>query len=128
MRRTSRRFVAIVTLFGLLLVQGSVAAYACTTMFNPLGGLVPAASAGPATDCASMMAMAEAGLCLQHCTQGDDANSTVPAVDVPGPALRGFLCVALAPAAGTVTHRVAARPVARSTSPPPLLLSQRLRI
>lgn len=127
MRRTTRRFVAAITMFGLLLVQGSVAAYACATTFNPQGGLVPAASAAPATDCASMMALAEAGMCLQHCTQGDDANSTVPAIDVPGPAASGFLVVALAPV-GAAYDRVAARPTARSTSPPPLLLSQRLRI
>ena len=128
MRRSTRRFVAALTMFGLLLVQGSVAAYACTTMFNPLGGLVPAASAGPATDCASMMAKAEAGMCLQHCTQGHDANNTVPATDVPGPAASAFLVVALAPAEGAGSNSMAARPTARSTSPPPLLLSQRLRI
>lgn len=128
MRRTFRRFVAAVTLFGLLLVQGSVSAYACATVFNPLGGLVPAASAGPAIDCASMMAMADAGMCLQHCTQGDDANSTAPALDVPAPAASGFLTVSLAPGSNVASIRLATRPTPRSTSPPPLLLSQRLRI
>lgn len=128
MRRTVRRFVAVLSVFGLLLAQGSVAAFACTAIFNPLGGLVPAASTGSATDCASMMALAEAGLCLQHCTQGHDANSTVPAMDVPGPVTSGYILVELSQPSNAISLRVAARPIARSTSPPPLLLSQRLRI
>ena len=55
MRRTSR-MVSIVTLSGLLFVQGAVAAHACSVMLDPRGGLVSTASADASPDdCAGMM-------------------------------------------------------------------------
>jgi hypothetical protein len=129
MRRSSRRLVAVFTLLGLVLVQGTVAAHACTSIFELATGAMPAAAMSAAMpDCAGMHDNADAALCVQHCGQGHDANSTLGTADVPAPALHLFLTVDLAPVPVTASTLAATRPAARSTSPPPLLLSQRLRI
>jgi hypothetical protein len=127
MRRSSRRLVAILTLLGLLVVQGAVAAYPCAVVFES-APLAMSDVNRAMVDCAGMPDTAETALCLQHCTQGDDANSTVGAADVPAPAMCRYVVVAPAALTDTASTLAAARPPARSTSPPPLLLSQRLRI
>ncbi len=129
MRRTSRRLVAIITLFGLLVVHGAVAAHACALMQSPAGALVTAVSPRAVDgDCTADMDQADAAVCLHHCSQGHDANSTGNAADVPGPVLMACLTVAAAPPRLTSSRRAATPINARTTSPPPLLLSQRLRI
>jgi len=129
MRRTPRRVIALITLLGLLFFQGAVAAHACSMVLNPSGTLVPAASINALPDdCAGMMDKAGAALCLKHCGQGNDANNTAASVDVPSPALTAFLVVEPATMEACAISRARSRPAAHGTSPPPLLLSQRLRI
>jgi hypothetical protein len=129
MRRSFRRLVAIVTVFGLLAVQGMVAAHACTASFDATLNLAPAVTMGEGmVDCPGMPDTSETGLCLQHCAQGHEASNTVGAADFPAAALGRYVIVAPASMDFTASSRAAARPAARSTSPPPLLLSQRLRI
>jgi hypothetical protein len=128
MRRTSR-MVSIVTLFGLLFLQGALAAHACSVTLDSRGGLVSSAGADTAPDdCARMMDQAAAALCLKHCSQGSDASNTLTSVDVPAPALTAFLLVESAPEKAFVTSWAPSPPAAHNNSPPPLLLSQRLRI
>ena len=130
MRRSFRRVIATLTVCWLLFAQGAMAAHTCSLMLDPSGGLVPVASTNPPPEeCAGMMDQAAAALCLKHCSQGNDATNTAFAVDVPAPALIGFLVVESAPAeASAVRSWAAPRPAAHNNSPPPLLLSQRLRI
>lgn len=111
------------------MVQGTVAAHACADLFAPAPGRMPMMAVGGAMpDCAGMHDDADAALCAQHCGQGQDANTTFGTSDIPAPALHLFLTVEAAPTPVTATTLAATRPSARSTSPPPLLLSQRLRI
>jgi hypothetical protein len=129
MPRACRRLVAIVTLLGLLAVQGSVAAHPCALKFEAPPGSVPVSPVRHVmADCAGMHDTAETALCVQHCGQGKDANTTLGTADVPAPALHRCLTVEPAPMPVTTSTLAATRPAARSTSPPPLLLSQRLRI
>jgi hypothetical protein len=132
MRRASRRVIAVLTLLGILVVQGPVAAHACSGLFAPATGTMPALAMGAAMpDCAGMHDVddsADAALCVQHCGQGHDANTTLGTADVPAPALHLYLTIEPAPMQVTASTLAATRPAARSTSPPPLLLSQRLRI
>jgi hypothetical protein len=129
MPRAYRRVVAIVTLLGLLAVQGTVAAHPCVLKFEAAPGSIPASPMREGmVDCAGMHDPADAALCVRHCGQGHDANTTLGTSDVPAPALH--LVLTLEPMATPVTASMlaATRPAARSTSPLPLLLSQRLRI
>jgi hypothetical protein len=129
MHRATRRLVAVLTLLGLVLVQGTVAAHACTALFDMATSRVAAAAMSDAMPgCGGMHDDADAALCVQHCGQGHDANSTLGTADVPTPALHICLTLEPAPIAVTASTLAATRPAARSTSPPPLLLSQRLRI
>ena len=129
MRRTSRRIVAAFTLFGLLLFQGAVAAHACKVILDPSGGMVQAASAGASSgDCAGMIDKAEAALCPKHCSQGNEASNTAPTADFPSLALTAFLIVEPASVEPPDVSRALSHPAAHGASPPPLLLSQRLRI
>ena len=129
MRRTSRRLIAVLTIFWLLFSQGAMAAHACKQQFEWPGGLIPAAGASMSSDhCAGMMEKAAAELCLKHCVQGTDSNNTASTADVPLLAPTTFLVVE--PSATQVPARSAASLAlaAHDASPPPLLLSQRLRI
>jgi len=129
MRRSARRLISILTLLGLLLVQGTVAAHACMNLFAQARGTMPMIAMGGAMpDCAGMHDDADVALCAQHCGQGHDANTTYGTSDVPVPALLRFLSVEPAPMPVTASMLAATRPGARNNSPPPLLLSQRLRI
>jgi hypothetical protein len=129
MPRAYRRLVAIVTLLGLLAVQGTVAAHPCALKFEAAPGSMPASTMREGmVDCAGMHDPTDAALCVRHCGQGHDANTTLGTVDVPAPALHRCLTVEPAPIQMTASTLAATRPAARSTSPPPLLLSQRLRI
>jgi hypothetical protein len=129
MRRTSRRIVAAFTLFWLLLFQGAVAAHACKVILDPLGGMVQAASASASSDdCAGMIDNAKAALCPKHCSQGNEASNTASSADFPSLPLAAFVVVDPAPAKTPAVSRVLSRLAAHGTSPPPLLLSQRLRI
>jgi hypothetical protein len=129
-RRTPRRVVAIIALLGFLFLQGAVAAHACSAAFHPSRGA--AVNADPSThDCAGVVGTvnkAAATLCLQHCNQGDEASNTASSIDVPGPASTAFLIVEPASIDAPIVSRTSIRLAAHSTSPPPLSLSQRLRI
>ena len=125
MHRSFRRLVATVTLLGLLVVQGMVAAHACTAIFEAAAEPVPVAAMA---DCTGMHEGADAALCIQHCGRGHDANSTLSTADFPALVLTAYLTVEHAGIPVTAATLAATRPAARSTSPPPLLLSQRLRI
>ena len=128
MRRISR-MVSIITLFGLLFLQGALAAHTCSVMLDPRGGLVSSAGTDASPDdCARMMDQAAATLCLKHCSQGSDASNTMASVDVPAPVLLAFLLVESAPEKAFVISWAPSPPAAHNNSPPPLLLSQRLRI
>ncbi len=129
MFRAARRLVATLTLLGLLAVQGTVAAHPCAALFEAAQASIGASPEHQAmADCAGMHDKAVAGLCAQHCGQGHDANTTFGANDVPQVSLNAFLTVETVPTAVTASTLAATRPAARSTSPPPLRLSQRLRL
>lgn len=130
MRRKSRRTVAALALLGFLFLQGAAAAHACSVVFNPLRGAVVNANAST-HDCAGTVAAvnkAPALLCLQHCNQGDEASNTSSSADVPGPVSIAFLVVEAAAMDAPIVSRASTRFTVHGTSPPPLSLSQRLRI
>ena len=129
MCRSFRRLVAVLTLMALVTVQGTVAAYACTAIIDRATSAMPAVGMVEAMpDCAGMHDNVDAALCAQHCGQGHDANSTLGTADVPAPALTRCLTVEPTPMQVTASTLAGTCPPTRSTSPPPLLLSQRLRI
>lgn len=131
-RPVSRRYTRVVAwwmLLGVFLAQVAVAAYACPQM-----GMAPiefATDAAMAEDCSGSGSKLPAGpsaLCLEHCTSGQQLLDSQPTLDPLHfapltltwvAAIAGELPAGAAPAA---SH------LARSTSPPPLVLSQRLRI
>jgi len=120
--------VAVLTLLGFFGFQWAVTAHACARVFDPSGGLIPApVSQSSASDCA-MMAQVDAKLCLEHCTQGKEASNSVASADAPVPASVAFLTVRPAVAVEMASSGSPFRLHARNNSPPPLLLSQRLRI
>jgi hypothetical protein len=129
MRRSSHRTVAVLALFGLLFLQGAVAAHACSAVFHPSRGAVNAnASTHDCAGTAGTVNKAAAQLCLQHCNQGDEASNSASPVDVPGPASTAFLVVEPASIDAPFVSRASTRLAAHNTSPPPLSLSHRLRI
>ena len=131
MHRLSRRVVrtvAAVTLVGLIVLQGTVAAYACSVSMLPTSAGSAHQGHAASGDCAGMQQQSTDGLCLKHCSQGTDANTTLSAVDVPGMVLTSFVVIEPAARATLEALRTASRPDAHGNSPPPLLLSRRLRI
>ena len=132
MRRTSRRFVAVLTLLGFFGFQWAVAAHACANVFDPSGGLMPAAvSQSSSSDCTKMnlkQNQLPVKVCLEHCTKGKDASSSVASTDAPAPASVAFLTVQPAVAVEIANSWSSPQLQARNNTPPPLVLSQRLRI
>jgi len=127
--RRNRRLSAVVTLLGFITLQWLVVAHACAMQFHPLGALAPVETTAPVAHHCAAADKAPVNLCFEHCSQGKDASNTVQASDVPAPAAIAFLTVpplVLSPPGRS--RSVAAAPALRSHSPPPLILSQRLRI
>jgi hypothetical protein len=129
MDRSSRRAVAVLAMLGLLFFQFALAAHACSLAQRPSPGNAHFASQKVAPDhCASAADDGGAALCIAHCGQGDETTGSTASLDAPTPALCGFIVVAPAGERAGAFVLATLRPAARSTSPPPLLLSQRLRI
>lgn len=132
MRRTSRRWVAIVTLLGILGLQGALAAHACAMTFPSLDD-VHAAAATPSqsSHCAALASKSvpQGGvLCLEHCTKGKEASNAFVNSDAPTPTVAAFLTVpAFAPPA-IANSWSPPQLQSRNNSPPILVLSSRLRI
>lgn len=128
MRQIHRKLYSIVVLLSLLFAQLAVATYACTM---PASGFPEGAEA---TD--EMHGMPCEGevpdrsaLCVKHC-QDDQAASQTQALSFAGHADLAVLYTV--PVGASVilcsTGRPSSAPPRRQTSPPPLLLSPRLRI
>jgi hypothetical protein len=129
MDRSSRRAVAVLAMLGLLFFQFALAAHACSLARQPTSPVVPAAGQTVSHDhCAGALDDGSAALCVAHCGLGDEASGSTASLDAPTPALSGFIVVAPAGERASAFVLATLRPAARSTSPPPLLLSQRLRI
>jgi hypothetical protein len=127
--RRNRRLSAVVTLLGFITLQWLVMAHACAMQFHPLGALSPIETTAPAAHHCAATDKAPINLCLEHCSQGKDVSNTVQSGDAPAPVAIAFLTVptlVLSPAGRSGSS--AAAPALRSHSPPPLILSQRLRI
>lgn len=127
--RRNRRLSAVITLLGFITLQWLVVAHACAMQFHPLGALPPTGATAPAMHHCAATDQAPINLCLEHCSQGKDVSNTVQAGDIPAPAAIAFLTVPAMPALPAGRNgSFAAVPALRSHSPPPLTLSQRLRI
>jgi hypothetical protein len=132
MKAFRRSIYAWIALVGVIFSQLAVAAYACPVL-NPLDELAHAmaASAAPATPCAEMdmhQVPGDAALCAEHCDQ-DKQSVGSPQVPDFQPGL--FLVHVLAPMSvsdSAGASFIQASLLARSTSPPPLWRTGRLRI
>jgi len=131
MRRTSRRWVAAMTLLGIFGMQWALAAHACALALHPTGRLMPVEAAQPVSDhCATMagkVSPQQPGLCLDHCTQGKEVTGTLATTDAPAISVAAL---SIEPAASVQIVNSWSPPQLqfRNNSPPPLLLSSRLRI
>ena len=127
-----RSLFAWIALLGIVFSQLAVSAYACPLQ-NPASAPAQMESKGdmagmPCAEMGMAVNVEQPALCAQHCDQGNQAVGSVPAPDFQ-PALVLLLIVptlSLVEAPGE-TH-VQAPLLARSTSPPPLWRSGRLRI
>jgi hypothetical protein len=132
MRRTSRRWVAVVTLLGILGLQGALAAHACATMFLPPDGSHAAAGLPPSTShCAALASKSVpqgGALCLEHCTKGKEASNASASTDAPTPPAAAFLTVPASAPPAIANSWSAPQLQSRNNSPPILALSSRLRI
>ena len=128
MRRTSRRFVAVLTLLGFFGLQWALAAHACAKVLDPMGGPVPVTVSQAASSHCAMMDQIEVKLCLEHCTQGNEASNSVASTDAPAPASVAFLTVQSVATVEIANSWSPPQLQSRINSPPPLVLSQRLRI
>jgi len=132
MRRTSRRFVAVMTLLGFFGMQWALAAHACARTFDLSSGLTPAAvSQSASSHCATTgpnSDQRQAGLCLEHCNKGDEASGSFAGTDAPAPPTIAFLTVQAFASAEIANSWSPRQLQSRNNSPPPLILSQRLRI
>ena len=129
----TRRWVAAFTLFGILGLQGALAAHACAMTFLP--GEHSHAVASPATSshCAALAPKSTpqgSALCLEHCTKGKEASNTSASAgtDAPAPMSVAFLTVRPSPAQDVANSWAPAQLQSRNNSPPVLALSSRLRI
>ena len=120
--------MAVMTLLGFFGVQGALAAHACARTFDQSRGLMPATISQTASDHCAIMAKVQAGLCLEHCTKGKEASSSAASTDVPAPVSIAFLVVQPVASAEIANSWSPPQLQSRNNSPPPLLLSQRLRI
>ena len=120
------------TLLGILGMQWALAAHACASALDPSGRLMPhAISQSAPNHCATMAGKAspqQPGLCLEHCTKGKEVTGSLVAPDAPVP--MSVAGLAIEPAALTEIANSWTPPQlqSRNNSPPPLLLSSRLRI
>lgn len=127
-----RSLFAWIALLGIIFSQLAVAAYACPVL-NPASASAQMESQRDMAGmpCAEMDRGNDAGqtaLCVQHCDQGSQTVGSAQAADFQ-PALVLLLIVpplSLSEPAGE-THMQASL-LARTTSPPPLWRSGRLRI
>lgn len=132
MRVFRRSLFSWIALLGIVFSQLAVSAYAC-----PLLNVSKATEQMAAKDDMAGMPCAEmdmAGnseqpaLCAQHCDQGKQAVGSVPVPDFQ-PALVLFLIVPTLNLSETPSETYVQAPLlARTTSPPPLWRSARLRI
>ena len=131
-----RSLYAWVALLGIVFSQLAVSAYACPGLnaLNPSKNTakVMAENKRVGMTCAEMgMAdadMEQPALCLQHCDQGSQTVGSAQPLDF-NPALVLFLIVpTLAQTAAASEPFLQAQPLARSTYPPPLWRTGRLRI
>jgi len=126
MRRASRRFVAVMTLLGFLECRGH---WPRTPAPGPSTNRVPDArdnlanASGPLRDHGKV----QAGLCLEHLHKGKEASSSaaVGCARTCCPSLSCSATCCLGGNRGTAGRHPASIP---QQLPPPLLLSQRLRI
>jgi len=120
------------TLLGFFGLQWALAAHACARTFDLSGGLAPAAvSQSASSHCATVVPNSDqrlAGLCLEHCTKGDEANSSFAGTDAPALATMAFLTVQPFASAEIANSWSPPQLQSHNNSPPPLVLSQRLRI
>jgi hypothetical protein len=132
MRRTSRRWVAAMTLLGMFGMQWALAAHACALTLDPTGRRAPDAASEPVSShCATMagkVSPQDPGLCLEHCTKGKEATGSVATTDAPAPMSVAALAVETAAFAQIANSWSPPQLQNRNNSPPPLLLSSRLRI
>jgi len=128
MKRSCRKLYSIVVLLSLLFTQLAVAAYACTT---PAPGFSKGAEM--ADEMHGMPCGGEApdrsALCVKHC-QDDQAASQTQSLSIGGHADMAVLYIVPVGTSVIVsgTARPSSAPPRRQTSPPPLLISPRLRI
>lgn len=132
MRRTSRRWVAAMTLLGIFGMQWALAAHACALALDPSGRLTPDPVAQPASShCSTMAGKAnpqQPGPCLEHCTKGKEVTGSLVTTDAPAPMPVAALAVEPAAFAQIANSWSPPQLQSRNNSPPPLLLSSRLRI
>ena len=136
MKALRRSLYAWVALLGIVFSQLAVSAYACPGL-NPLSSSQNTAKAVTGNAMAGMpcagtgmadVDMEQPALCLQHCDQGNQTVASAQALDFH-PALVLFLIVPTpAQTADASEALVQAPPLRRSTYPPPLWRTGRLRI
>lgn len=128
MKQSRRKWCSIVMFLSLLFSQWAVAAYVCTM---PASGLPRANEA--TDDMAGMRCGGEApdrsALCIKHC-QDDQAASQPqpPSADFQADVAILYIVPTGAIVVAHSAGRLPSAPLRRQTSPPPLLLSPRLRI
>jgi len=124
--------VAAVTLLGFFGLQAALAAHACARTFDLSGELPQATLAHSASShCATTEPNSDqrqAGLCLEHCTKGKEVSSSAASADAPVPASVASFTVQPSMAVAIANSWTPPQLQSRNNSPPPLVLSQRLRI
>ena len=127
-----RSLFAWIALLGIVFSQLAVSAYACSVQglsnapksMETKGGM----AGMPCAEMDMAVGVEQPTLCAQHCDQGQQAVGSVPAPDFH-PALFLFLIVPPLRLAEAPSETYVQAPLlARTTSPPPLWRSGRLRI
>jgi len=131
MKVRHRPLFAWIALLGFLFSQVALSAYACPML---IGSEAPARmeSMEPMGEMAGMPCAEhdteQSLLCIQHCQQGQQTVGSSPSVHFPPAIVVLFIAPALTPAQELAENHVQAPFLARTTSPPPLWRSGRLRI
>lgn len=132
MKAFRRSLFAWIALLGIVFSQLAVSAYACPVQ-NPSNapGQMETKGNMAGMPCAEMemaVSVELPALCAQHCDQGNQAVGSVPAPDFQ-PALFLLLIIPTQMLAEAPSETYVQAPLlARTTSPPPLWRSGRLRI
>ncbi|MFC5522123.1 hypothetical protein [Polaromonas jejuensis] len=132
MKLFRRSLFAWIALLGIVFSQLAVSAYACP-LLNSSNATEQMQAKGDMAGmpCAEMDMTAnveQPTLCIQHCDQGNQAMGSIPAPDFQ-PALVFLLTVPPLGLAEAPSETLVQAPLlARTTSPPPLWRSARLRI